>query len=401
MSNITVKMFPARDGDCFLVSLGSKNRNHILIDCGYAETYNTFLKEELENIANNNEMIDLLVITHVDQDHIVGAIAFLKDNNKNNFIEIGEIWHNSYRHLHFHNRNREKINSQEKDNLEGIIALGSSQVNMLTQSNNQDISARQGSSLSALIKEGQYSWNKSFGSNAINLDYANIIQKKDYKIYLLSPNTEKLNKLAKEWLRELNKMKFGFNLTEEDIFDDAYEFFMLQQEEMQIEDSNISYNPIQSDKSIESVISQSKEEMDTSIINGSSISFIIEYDNKKLLFLADAHPDIIIENISKFKDIKFNLVKVSHHGSSKNTTNKLAKLLNSDLFLISTNGKGFHSHPDFNSLAKIIYHQKNHKKLFFNYNNKVAQRLENNKLKKKYDYSIYIPNDFVPTVINI
>lgn len=66
MSEITVKMFPAKDGDCFLVSLGDIKKNHILIDCGYAETYNNFLKQELQEISHIGECIDLMIITHIN-----------------------------------------------------------------------------------------------------------------------------------------------------------------------------------------------------------------------------------------------------------------------------------------------------------------------------------------------
>lgn len=41
---------------------------------------------------------------------------------------------------------------------------------------------------------------------------------------------------------------------------------------------------------------------DNSVVNGSSISFILEYKDYKLLFLADSHPDIVRENIQGLVD---------------------------------------------------------------------------------------------------
>lgn len=400
MSEITVKMFPAKNGDCFLVSLGVENKKHILIDCGYAETYNNFLKSELETIAKNKEMIDLMVVSHVDQDHILGAISFLKDNNKSHFIKIGEIWHNSYRHLQFNERKVKKISSEEEKILKGIIALGNSHVErMKLKDGTKSISTRQGSSLASLILEGQYSWNESFEGNAINIDNENIIQNDDYTLHLLSPNTEKLNKLSNKWLRDLMKIDLNFSLSDEAIFDDAYEFHMIQQEERKIETRKIS-SSVSDTKFIEEIIC-AEEEKDSSVINGSSISFIIEYNGKKLLFLADAHPDIIFDNISKLENNYFDLIKVSHHGSAKNTTNELAKILNSSLFLISTNGKGKQSHPDFESLAKIVYHQTNFKELFFNYETNNAKKIDDNILKKMYNYTLYISDGSKPTKIEL
>lgn len=403
MSDITVKMFPAENGDCFLVSLGNKVKKHILIDCGYANTYDNFLKDELRTIANNNEIIDLMVISHVDQDHILGAITFLEDNNTNPFIKINEIWHNSYRHLQFNKKKDKSITEHEKEILIREILLGSSFLyRKMNNNKNQAISAKQGSSLASLILEGQYHWNESFNSKAVNIDNTTIIQKNDYIIHLLSPNTEKLNKLSNRWLKELRMMKLSFSLSDEAIFDDAYEFSMVKQEETNVEVMDISLKTEENDhRTIDEVIKIKKEKKDDTVMNGSSISFVIEYNEKQLLFLADSHPDIIIEGLSNLKNKDFDLIKISHHGSKKNTTHELAKILNSDLFLISTNGKGKHQHPDFESIAKIIYHQKNHKTLIFNYETSTAKKVDNTLWKKIYNYNICISDGSSPTKIEI
>jgi beta-lactamase superfamily II metal-dependent hydrolase len=82
----------------------------------------------------------------------------------------------------------------------------------------------------------------------------------------------------------------------------------------------------------------------------------MEYNCQKLLFLGDAHEDIIYEELSSLKEsgyeLDFEIVKISHHGSNNNISNRLLKLISSKRFLISTNGK--HHHPDLGSIAKII-----------------------------------------------
>lgn len=91
---VKVTMFPASKGDSFLISFGPK---HILVDCGYASTYRGFIKSALTEIHNRAERIERLIITHIDSDHIAGAIELLSEN----VVEIEQIWHNSYRHLQF------------------------------------------------------------------------------------------------------------------------------------------------------------------------------------------------------------------------------------------------------------------------------------------------------------
>ncbi|MBU9672659.1 MBL fold metallo-hydrolase [Planococcus sp. CP5-4] len=404
--HITVKMFPAKNGDCFLVSLGSKNKKHILIDCGYVDTYRKFLKKELIKIANNNEAIDLMVITHIDQDHILGALSLIKENNEAPFIEIKEIWHNSYRHLQFGKDKVDKITKKEMEILSNEVVLGSSFLQQKmdkSEIREEDISAKQGSMLAALILEGGYSWNESFNGNAVNCENISPIIKDQYTLTLLSPNTNKLKRLSTTWLRELRKQKINFSLSDEQIFDDAYEFFLIRQDEYEVVESDISskvnnYN----EKSIEDIVLQNSiDEVDNSETNGSSISFVIEYCGKRLLFLADAHSDIISENISKLEEKYFDLVKLSHHGSKKNISKKLIENLNSELFLISTNGDK-HGHPDFESLAKILYYQRHKSKtLVFNYETDTSKILNLSNWKEKYNYRVRVSDGTEATIVKL
>ena len=70
--SITINVFPAFNGDSILVSYGSNEKKHILIDCGYVTTYKTFIKKALVEIVNNGECLEKLIITHM------GCITFTK-----------------------------------------------------------------------------------------------------------------------------------------------------------------------------------------------------------------------------------------------------------------------------------------------------------------------------------
>jgi hypothetical protein len=39
--SITISVFPALNGDSLLISYGTNEKKHLLIDCGYVTTYNT------------------------------------------------------------------------------------------------------------------------------------------------------------------------------------------------------------------------------------------------------------------------------------------------------------------------------------------------------------------------
>ncbi|MBN8211092.1 MBL fold metallo-hydrolase [Bacillus sp. NTK071] len=395
MSDINIEMFPALGGDCLLVTLGNKKKTNILIDGGYKETFYNYLKPRLQHMKKNGERLDLVIVTHIDADHIEGIIELLRENGsskKANIISIGEIWHNSYRHLQFLKDNDKKIDFREKAILLDKIVQGYQ--NKQCNSENTDISAKDGSTLAALIYAGGYNWNTSFNGSAINVDSKELINiNSEFKLRLLAPNSNSLQRLSKFWLKELRKEKYDFTLTDNELFDDAFEFFMLNQSELQYSDEDTDISNRKENIDIESLATK-KESLDNSPVNGSSICFIVEYQQKKVLFLADSLPQVIYSEIQKLVEKEsyiptFDLIKVSHHGSSRNTTQKLLELIDSKHFFFSTNGKK-HKHPSPETIAKIVIRNGGLRKLFFNYPLTYANFLRED-LQLKYNYVIESP----------
>ena len=162
----------------------------------------------------------------------------------------------------------------------------------------QNISCKQGSSLSSLIYKYNYSWNTTFANSAIFIENKSEVIIGGLKFIFLSPTQEKLKKLSKKWLQELSKKKYSFEISDEEIFDDAFEFYMKF-----LQDTDIKMSTISSKKNLNFEEISEIEEKDNSMTNGSSLAFIIEYKNKNLLFLGDSHEDIIFENYGeKLKD---------------------------------------------------------------------------------------------------
>jgi len=92
-----------KDKSWYLVSYCKLKEDYrILIDGGYAETYNRYLKQRLQVLAAQGKRINLLVITHIDSDHIGGILAFLKENGSASnplVIGIDEVWYNGFFHM--------------------------------------------------------------------------------------------------------------------------------------------------------------------------------------------------------------------------------------------------------------------------------------------------------------
>ncbi|MDU4927023.1 MBL fold metallo-hydrolase [Clostridium butyricum] len=394
-------MFPAEGGDAFLLRLD--NKKNILIDMGYSDTYTSYIKNRLIQLKEQKECIDLLVITHIDEDHIEGAIEFLHENgmaDNPNIIEVKEIWHNSYRFLQFKKEKVDKITRSETKKLDRLI------ISKLDNNGNklnglEGISCEQGSTFAGLLYGLGYEerWNTSYNHKAVNIDDISNVILGDITINLLSPDTEKLNRLSNIWNNKLEDMKFGFQISDEEIFDDAFEMYVKKVKPIiEGEKQDISY----SNYSIEEIINKKiTRKTDTSESNGASISFVIKYKEKKLLFLGDAHEKLILDSLNKYNEMDsvFDVVKVSHHGSIKNNF-KWIKKLKTKRYLISTDGKQ-HNHPSKETIATVLKENKENKILYFNYPLEVCDELKCDKLKEEYKYSLVVGNGKTSVVIEV
>ncbi|MGD6796269.1 MBL fold metallo-hydrolase [Metabacillus indicus] len=411
MGSINIDMFPASYGDSFLVKcMGEKNSN-ILIDMGFKSTYKNYINKELIKLNKAGEKISLLVFTHIDEDHILGGIDFIEKNgiaSSPNIIEIDEIWHNSYRHLQFDKR--EQLESEKKmDNTEASILRNIIDKGYIREKGVRDISDvgyKKGSTLSGILYKNIYNaiWNNSFNNNAIKIpDDGNlpiIVVGDNVKLTLLSPNKEKLKELDSGWRKKLTELGFSEQIEKSEIMDDAFEIYnanlsIKKKKERSI--SNVSGRAIDFEE-----IANGKFQPDKTVVNGSSISFILEFQNKKILFLGDSHTDIIVENLKKIllknkeEKLFFDAVKISHHGSKHNTSNDLLELIRTPRYLISTNGKGRgFNHPDLETLCRIITSNPEiEKELIFNFKPvHLFDHINEQDLKKKYNYKIRCGNN--------
>lgn len=260
--------------------------------------------------------------------------------------------------------------------------------------NNQKgkISASQGSMLSSYILENGYKWNGAYDGKAIVINnYERLVMSDDIRLIVLSPTGESLEKLKKRWRKELERKKSGFQFEDGKLFDDAYEFFMMRQDE-------------KSDYGIKRKISAMESfsidltkpvELDTSETNESSIAFIIEYKTHKVLFLGDSNPKIITTSLLELKekenyDMNFDLVKISHHGSPHNTNMELLDVISSSRWVVSGNGE--HGNPNIDVIKLILNSNREiKKKLYFNYHSDWIDLLNNEFLMSEYRYEVITP----------
>ena len=390
---IVVEMLPAQEGDCFLIAVD--NKYHILVDGGTPYTYRHYLKSRLIKLAEDKKVIDLLIVTHVDNDHIGGIIPFIKENgNASNpqIIPVKEVWHNSYRHLQFDKNG--KLEFREKEILKSIVAKGAMEEHIKNNDESvKEISGYQGTTLAGLLYSNGYNWNTISNNLPIRKGVFQEIDK-NIHIKVIAPQDNELEELGKVWKKQLMQKKHSFLFSDELLFDDAYEYYMRFLREPFIEAREISY--MKEEENIEK-LAYKEYPSDISVVNNSSICFEIDYKGTLLLFLGDKSVGSLDMNLIKEK---YALLKVPHHGSNNNYSIEFAKKVHADVYLLSTNGRKY-QHPDKEMVAKIIYFNKEKKKIFFNYNDLSIFDFLNGIELSRYNVEIQRPDRYETLVINI
>lgn len=97
---------------------------------------------------------------------------------------------------------------------------------------------------------------------------------------------------------------------------------------------------------------------DASRNNRASIVFVLEYAEKRLLFTGDAGAGDILDGLSLYmetqqteKPVRFDAVKLPHHGSAGNISETWPDVLQSQRYIICADGK---PHPDKLTIAKLL-----------------------------------------------
>ena len=130
--------------------------------------------------------------------------------------------------------------------------------------------------------------------------------------------------------------------------------------------------------------------------NGTSIAFLAEFKGKRVLFGADAHPNVLENSLrrlgfSEQNRLPLALYKVAHHGSKANTSKSLLKILDCTRFAFSTDGTR-NSHPNPQTIARILKNDPGRlKTLYFNFRQEFAADWEVANLKSKWKYQCVLP----------
>ena len=109
---LTLIVVQAQFGDCLLLQSSDGDKSTlVLVDGGTSQTYEKHLKPTIETLLHKERKIDLVVLSHIDNDHILGLLDLFEDiktnkeSKKSQVIHVGSLWHNSFSDIMDENRN--------------------------------------------------------------------------------------------------------------------------------------------------------------------------------------------------------------------------------------------------------------------------------------------------------
>jgi len=349
----TVEMMAAEYGDALWIEYGNSSHPRIVgVDGGPQTDGSPLLARMRERSEGGASLhIELLIVTHVDADHINGVLAALRSLPPK--MTFGDIWFNGFKHL------------VPRDQL----------------------GPETGDLLSKRLVEAGLPWNKAFAADSAPprageaADAVVVHPKGDLpsfdfsglQVTVLSPTPDKLARLHKVWKSVLKNA---------DVAADRLGDIPANEQETRTEGPDDLLGRSDTWPPDVRTLAAKAPRLDGSESNGSSIGVLAEYreggKTYGVLLGADCHSPVLESSIDRLlstrgaEQLPLGAVKLPHHGSRHNLTNALLDKLSCRRYLVSTNGDHF-SHPDHEALARVLVKGGREPLLLFNYETKFNQ----------------------------
>lgn len=318
MPAMTLTALRAKHGDALLLTADGAT---VLIDGGPPGVYNRSLRPALAALdAGGVEppVIDLLMVSHIDSDHIAGVLDLTGDmidaeqEERRKPVRIRRVWFNSF------------ADTIARTGLATPSAASASAASVASAFEDMDVpgadhgccgmvlsSVGQGRGLRRDLDTLSIEVNAWFdGRLALAGAAATPWTKNGLEIEVIGPTGAEVDKLKKEWAKQLPKI--------------------LKKE------------------AEAASLAAAAQSLDRSVFNLSSIVVIARAGGKSMLLTGDARGDMILRWLEAAGypggRAHFDVVKLPHHGSDRNVTPEFFEKVTADHYVVSGDGK--HGNPE-------------------------------------------------------
>jgi len=301
-------MAEARAGDAFVVTATGPGKPPWLavIDGGPpgtpGRTLLPLLEAVLQDTPGHDRIVDLLAVTHVDSDHIGGAIDLLADLQAGTLpVSFRSVWHNSFEDLT--DDQRVTTSAKVHDALVARNVPDRPRTGVrLTEAQAVVASIGQGITLMELIRDLGLEGNEPSDDGVLVQGLIAQWPRGGPRIEVIGPTAEAIARLRRDWERNVNKQRNEFTAAR-----------------------------------------QAAVSIDRSVTNLASLVFLLEHEGQSALFTGDARGDLIVQALRATGHLtrgplEVNALKLPHHGSDRSCSVELFRRVLADHYLISGDG---------------------------------------------------------------
>jgi hypothetical protein len=322
---LVLEALRARFGDSLILHSGSKAKPQLtVIDGGPPGVYGDALRPRLEALRAERKLaagtpldIALMMVSHIDDDHVSGLLELARKLNDQRESgqplpwKIRRFWHNSFDDI------------LDNDDLQ----VGGSASTMNTASLG-DFLAPEGSLILASVRQGRelrklldtlaLGGNPPFKGLVLTAGAAKAVTVGDLRITVVAPRKTELAELQKKWNKEIKPI--------------------LQKERSRARLAEVAAY------------------VDKSVHNLSSIVVLVESQGKRMLLTGDGRGDHTLEGLKAAKLLKggklrVDVLKLPHHGSERNVAEDYFETVVAKHYVVSADGK--FDNPDVGTLKMI------------------------------------------------
>lgn len=304
----------AEFGDCLLLEYGTRSAPRFtLIDGGPPHNFENNLAPVLRELAERKVPLDLAVLSHVDNDHIVGLVDYFSELQAGaaDLPRPAELWHNSFGRT---------IDPQDEIAPRMAALMTASRTAAMPNAAIAVLGIGEGHALRTKARLLGIPINKSFNNGELITvaDAGAPVSFANLRLQIVGPTRKNLDRLRQEWLTWLDRHEDAIGRDEVTVLANA----------------------------------------DRSVPNLSSIMFLAEVDGKSILLTGDGRSDHLLNGLEEAGrldgqgNLHVDILKLAHHGSERDVTRKFFERVTADIYVASANGRD--GNPDLPTLTWIV-----------------------------------------------
>jgi beta-lactamase superfamily II metal-dependent hydrolase len=353
--------FRSGKGDCLLLT-NAKDTARILIDGGMPKPFSVHVAPALASLREQHKKLDLVYISHIDEDHIGGVLRMLDtevawrvhEHQKRNGNathkapavprppQIAAIWHNAF-------QEQFKKNAGE---IEEALAVAAPILSEATFQEWRDEGVKQTGLVTSIRQAIQVSrrigskqlgipLNEESGKLMMVRDGQKTISIGGMKITVVGPTGEYLKELREKWNTWLKTQK-------------GKDALGAIREKARAEEGRLGTSDFE--RLLLTLKLQAEafgKPESVTPENLASLMLLVEQDGQSILLTGDARWDQLVEGLQKTgrlgpsETLTVDVLKVPHHGSRNNITDtKLLERVAATDYVFCGNGEHGNPHPD-------------------------------------------------------